>query len=206
MTAHSARKCFPPTSPSLVGAFAAALAPSFLVCTPWTRSCVTEFQVFALSQQNSWCCTLCRIRPVPIFNKDAPFASCTMGRQHVSGVFSAPTHQRDKTTSPHPQLQAVSMGPPSCQAWGMLIHLIPHELQSPTYVYPVPSTVGLHFSLVYRVLLRYWSTKIVCVCGGGRCSIYHSSVFGGGFREALMCAHSTILIRCPPVVSQTLSI
>lgn len=38
----------------------------------------------------------------------------------------------------------------------------------------------------------------VCVCP------HHSSRFGGGHREGFMCAHSTVLSRCLPVMSQTL--
>ena len=97
-SAHSAR-FFPWTSPCLVSTSAADLDHSSWFAHSGLGLQLRTFHTFALSQHDSRCCIPCLTSPVPQFNKDPSFSSSSMGKQHISGAFSAPVHWIGKTTS-----------------------------------------------------------------------------------------------------------
>ena len=128
--------------------------------------------MFALSQHDSRCCIPCSSSPVPQFNKDASFSSCSMGKQHIAGVFSAPIHWIGKTTSPssvscseHRSTLLPSVG---------YTHLCSHIILRPTlwtrYLLPLghisPAyAVGLFFIISPQRLIDSLIHGVcVCVC------------------------------------------
>lgn len=163
------------------------LRPFFLVCTLRTGSSVMDFHTFALSQHDSRCCIPCSTSPVPQFNKDPSFSSSSMGKQHISGAFSAPIHWIGKTTSRYlsfmqraqvhsPAKHGVHSSLFSRESWGPPCGQYTRYLLPLGYILPAHA-VGLFFIISHKDWLIHWfivcAYVSVCVCVN---FINHSSV------------------------------